>query len=188
MEDQLRSLVAQDEKLLWVGHPEPFDTMDKTNKNSLIFGIILKLAAIAGCLTLYINPALASNGIRHIPVIAILAFGAYALANPFLVAARLRSRTLYGLTDKRILRAGTNEGSVPYADIRSAVLRTDADGHTSLLCGDRTKKLKPRQWRLEADAAFINKPDGPEDQRVVLYAIPADKELKALLNKYLHVQ
>ena len=36
METKLRNLLAEDETLLWSGRPEPFETLDKTNKQSII--------------------------------------------------------------------------------------------------------------------------------------------------------
>jgi hypothetical protein len=55
------------------------------------------------------------------------------------------------------------------------------------LCGPRTKNLKPRQGRGEADAAFINGPDDPEALRVILYNLPITKELKAILKEKIGV-
>ena len=48
--------------------------------------------------------------------------------------------------------------------------------------------LKPRQWRGEADAAFINGPDDPEALRVILYNLPMTRELKAILKEKIGVQ
>lgn len=187
METKLRNLLAEDETLLWSGTPEPFETLDKTNKKSIFIGLAIKIAIIATCLILYIHAALNAVGIKPGVIIFILALGGYAICNPFITAKRLREKTIYGLTDKRVLRAGTAEGGVPYERMKSVVLRMDEDGHTSLLCGPNTKNLKPRQWRSEADAAFINGPDDPEALRVIMYAIPNDKELKTLLKKYLQI-
>ena len=41
-----------------------------------------------------------------------------------------------------------------------------------LLYGPRARNLKPRQWRGEADAAFINGPDAPDALCVVLNNLP----------------
>ena len=173
--------------MLWSGTPEPFETLDKTNKKSIFIGLAIKIAIIVVCLVLYIPAALNAVGIKPGVIIFILAIGGYAICNPFITAKRLREKTIYGLTDKRVLRAGTAEDGVPYERMKSVVLRMDQDGHTSLLCGPNTKDLKPRQWRSEADAAFINGPDDPEALRVIMYAIPNDKGLKALLKKYLQI-
>ena len=184
MEEQLREQLLEDEQLLWVGAPESFETLDRTNKTSIIVGTIIK-----GGVTLFLVYAFSfaqGNGSNNIGlIVVVLMFAAFALLNPFLVARRLRKKTIYGLTDKRILRAGTFNEAVPYDRIKTAVLRTDADGHTSLLCGSRAVNLKPRQLRAEADASFINSNDEPEAARVILFALPMDSKLKALLERYL---
>lgn len=188
MENSLRELLEEDEKLLWFGRPEPFETLDKTNKKSIVIGLVIKVLVIIGCLALYAQSVTTTGDFKPVVPGMVFAVGAYAIASPFLIARRLRKSTLYGLTDRRVLRTGANSESVPYERIKSAVLRRDEDGHTTLLCGPRTRNLKPRSWRGEADAAFINGPDDPEALRVILYNIPMDKKLQAVLGQYLHVQ
>ena len=121
-------------------------------------------------------------------IIVVLLFTGFAVINPFLIARRLRKKTLYALTDMRVMRSGVYDEAVPYERIKNALLRTDADGHTTLLCGPRAVKLKPRQFRAEADASFINTLDAPETARVILYALPMNTELMALLKKKLPIQ
>lgn len=188
MEQKLRELLEEDEKLLWCGAPEKFETLDKTNKQSILTGLVIKIAITAGILVYYILASVKGTGVKWGLVAAILACGAYAMANPFLTARRLRDKTFYGLTDRRVLRTGANDESVPYDRMKSPALRTDADGHTSLLCGPRTRDLKPRQWRSEADAAFINGPDDPEAVRVILYNLPMSSTLKKILKDHLDVE
>lgn len=186
MEEQLREQLMEDEKLLWMGCPESFDTLDRTNRTGIVVGLIVKALVALGILIIYIVSA-GQQGISVKPgmIVAILALAAFAMLNPFLVARRLRKKTIYGLTDRRVLRSGSNDGAVPYERIRNAVLRTDSDGHTSLLCGPRAYRLKPRQWRGEADASFINNREEPEADRVILYALPMDGRLRELLYQYL---
>mgnify|MGYP007069925427 CR=1 FL=1 len=188
MEQKLHELLEEDEQLLWCGRPERFETLDKSNKQSILVGLVVKVLVVAGILAMYIRAALAAAGVKWGIIAAILAIGAYAVLNPFLTARRLRSKTFYGLSDRRVLRTGANDESVPYERIKSAALRMDADGHTTLLCGPRTKDLKPHQWRGEADASFINGPDDPEALRVILYNLPMTKELKAILKEKIGVQ
>ncbi len=185
MEKRLRDLLERDEKLLWTGRPEPFQFLDRTNKTGIVMGLIIKAAITLAVLVFYIGACKETGSISPGIILIILVLGGIALTNPFLVAGRLRNRTFYGLTDRRILRAGSHDTGVPYKRIKSAALRTDPDGHTSLLCGSRTLKLKPSQWRVEADVDFINNQDEPEAARVILYSIPVDAELEALLSRYL---
>ena len=189
MEKQLREHLLENEQLLWTGRPEAFETLDKSNKTSIMVGLVIKLVVTLGILLLYGMSARQDGGnIKPIVIVFILAIAAFAIVNPFLLARRLGKKTIYGLTDKRIIRSGSTDGAVPYARIKKAVLRTDDDGHTCLLCGPRACGLKPRQWRGEADAAFIDSHDEPEADRVILYALPMDDRLKDLLNKYLPLE
>ena len=189
MEQQLREHLMEGEQLLWSGRPEAFETLDKTNKSSIITGLVIKLLVTIGLLVVYVISA-RDNSVPIKPgvIIAILALAAVALANPFLIARRLRRKTVYGLTDKRVLRSGVFDQAIPYERIRSAELRTDEDGHTSLLCGPRSAGLKPRKWRGEAEASFIDNRDEPEAARVIFYAIPVSEEVKGLLKQYLPIK
>lgn len=188
MEQQLREHLTEGEQLLWSGRPEAFDTMDRTNKAEIIAGLVIKVLVTLGILALCFISAREQGKVSPLFIAIVLAFAAFLLANPFLIAGRLRKKTIYGLTDSRVLRCGVHDESVPYARIKSAVLRTDADGHTSLLCGPRAVNLRSRQWRGEADASFIDAHDDPEAARVILYALPMDDALKALLDKYIPVE
>ena len=187
MEQSLREHLMEDEQLLWTGRPEAFETFDRTNKTSLIIGLIIKVVVALGLIITYVA-SLDKDSIKPGIVIIVLLFAAFALINPFLVARRLRKKTLYGLTNKRVMRSGAYDQAIPYERIKSAVLRTDADGHTTLLCGSRAVNLKPRLWRAEADASFINNAGEPEADRVIFYAVPMSDELESLLEKYLPVK
>ena len=189
MEQQLREHLMEGEQLLWSGRPEAFETLDKTNKSSIITGLVITLLVTIGLLVVYVISA-RDNSVPIKPgvIIAILALAAVALANPFLIARRLRRKTVYGLTDKRVLRSGVFDQAIPYERIRSAELRTDEDGHTSLLCGPRLAGLKPRKWRSEAEASFIDNRDEPEAARVIFYAIPMSEEVKGFLKQYLPIK
>ncbi|MBP5169073.1 MAG: hypothetical protein ILP14_07710 [Oscillospiraceae bacterium] len=188
MEEQLREQLLEDEQLLWTGCPESFNTFDKTNKPSIVFGLVIKALFILGILFMFLYSA--QNGGSKQPgiFICIIAFAVFTVLNPFLIARRLRKKTIYGLTNKRIIRSGSTDNAVPYERIKKATLDTDKDGHTTLLCGERAVDLKPRKWRGEADASFIDTHDAPEADRVILYALPMDGKLNDLLYKYLPIK
>ena len=185
MDNQLREHLMENEQLLWTGRPESIDTLDKTNKTSIIVGSIIKATVTLGLILLYIFSSQGKGDVMPSLIVCILALGIFALVNPFLTARRLRKKTIYGLTDKRVMRSGVYDEAVPYTRIKSAVLRSDEDGHTSLLCGPRAVNLKPQKWRGEADASFINNAAEPEAERVILYALPMDDRLKEILNRYI---
>lgn len=54
---------------------------------------------------------------------------------------------LYAVTDKRLILVREAVRDMDFGRIKSASLRRDADGHTSLLCGERALKAKPDKWR-----------------------------------------
>lgn len=188
MEEQLCEQLLEDEQLLWTGCPEPFDTLDRTNKTGIIVGLVVKALVSLGILVMFIVSAREGRGIHPGVIACIPAIGAYAMLYPFLIARRLRKKTIYALTDRRVIRSGATDNAVPYERIKRAVLRADKDGHTSLLCGPRACDLKPRQWRGEADASFLNNNAEPEASRVILYALPMDDKLRELLNQKLPLE
>ncbi|MBP5169043.1 MAG: hypothetical protein ILP14_07560 [Oscillospiraceae bacterium] len=188
MENQLHEHLMENEQLLWTGQPKSIETLDKTNKTSIVVGSIVKALITLGIIMVFIFSGQEKGTISPGIIVVILAFGIFALVNPFLTARRLRKKTIYGLTDKRVMRSGATDEAVPYERIKNAVLRSDKDGHTSLLCGPRAVNLKPRKWRGEADASFINNADDPEAARVILYALPMDDKLKELLNRYILIK
>ena len=188
MEQQLREHLMEDEQLLWIGRPEAFETFDRTNKTSIIVGLVIKVIVTIGLILIFTASSGEKGNIGPGIIAFVMLFAVFALVNPFLIARRLRKKTIYGLTNKRVMRSGVYDEAVPYERIRSAVLRTDADGHTTLLCGPRAVNLKPRQWRGEADASYINTLDTPEAARVIFYAMPMSDELKSLLEKYLPIK
>ena len=52
MEEQLREHLMDGERLLWSGSPESFETLDKTNKTSIIVGFVIKALITLGILLL----------------------------------------------------------------------------------------------------------------------------------------
>ena len=54
MEQQFGELLEKDKKLLWCGKPQRFETLDKTNRQSILTGTVIKLIVIGGILALYI--------------------------------------------------------------------------------------------------------------------------------------
>ena len=188
MDEKLREMLAEGETLLWSGQPLPFDTLDATNRRGIIISTVVKAVVTAGILAGYCA-AVAREGSGFQPglVVLILLIAGFALYYPFRTARHLRRNTLYGLTDRRVLRVGSKDEGVPYDRIKSASLREDADGQFTLLCGRRAQKLRPGRWRNEADTPFINDSGAPEAQSVLLYALPMDDRLRGLLKQYLQI-
>ena len=188
MEEKLNAMLAADETLLWSGRPVSFKTFDNTNRKRILLGFLIKGIILALVLVQYFRLSAGTEaGARPGLILLILLFGGFAFYAPFHTARRLRRTTLYGLTDRRVLRISTKEESVPYERIHSAALRADGDGQYSLLCGPRAMKLRSDKWRDDADYPFADDPNEPEANSVILYALPVDSRLKAVVAQYLPI-
>ena len=185
MYEKLSEMLVNDEKLLWYGRPEPFKTLDQTNKKHIITWLIVKCLIIIGLAAAYFITHTGIQKNDFLILILFAALGGFAVSYPFIIVKHLRNRKIYGLTDQRILRIGESKESVPYTRIKNAALRIDADGHTSLLCGEKTIKLRPYRWRAAADVAFSNRPEDPEAEDIVLYALHMDSNLESVLKEHL---
>ena len=186
MEEKIRESLEKGEELLWIGSPEQFDTMDKSNGGSIRRGSIIKAVVTVTLVVLYILAA-KKNGADIMPVLIVLlvACGGYAIANPFLTADKLRKKVCYAVTDRRLVTVTSEVKGVPYELIREAVIKTDADGHSTLLCGHDAVKFKPTRWRGESVvSARLNSETGDCDS-LVLYAVPEIEKVKALVGQYL---
>ena len=104
MEKSLRALLEEDEKLLWFGSPEPFETMDKTNKKSILIGLVIKALVIAGCLALYIQSARSTGEV--LPMKRVLK----TLLNPALLVLIVAAAILISMLLSRI-----NNDNDPFA-------------------------------------------------------------------------
>lgn len=184
MEEILKSALKENEQLLWSGRPESFDTLDATHKHSFIVKSITAaiVAVIAEVLYLWLAK---KNGANIMPLVMVL----IALAAAFspicvwLDASRLRKSVLYGVTDKRLILVRDGVKGVEFEKIDAAAFKTDADGHTTLLCGRRALKAKPSAWRastLVGQSAYEEICDS-----FAFYALPADDSLKSTLKEHL---
>ena len=185
MEEKFKTLLQPGETLLWCGRPAAFETLDKTNKSGILIATAIKVVVMTCLIGSYVAAAARSANFNTVILFCLFALTAFVIAMPFLTASHLRKRIVYGLSDRRILRAGFAEGGVPYKRIKTAALRTDSDGHTTLLCGPRAMKLPAGRWRANADTAFSDDADVDECTGAVLYALPMDDELEALLREHL---
>lgn len=184
MEEQFSALLEDEEHLLWCGRPEAFETLDKTNRGPILRGLAIKITIMLVSLILYILTS-HEAGVNTGLILGFLVLGAIIAVSPFFVARRLKNDTFYGLTERRILRVGSKSGSVSYEIITVASLKTDADGHTTLLCGPDMQKMKSSKWRVYSDAGFLVDTESGICDRAVLYALPKDKKLAELLYRYL---
>ena len=74
---------------------------------------------------------------------------------------------------------------ISYDKIKTAEIKTDADGHTTLLCGPASVKTESDKWRTNATLGLRLDNDTLDCDGLTWYAIPNAKEAEALLKKYL---
>ena len=182
MEDILMKKLKDDETLLWSAKPEAFVTLDKTHKSRFIAKAIAIGVALIALMVLYIVAANKNNAPVQIPVILILlAAGAYGAFGEFLEANKLRSKTIYALTDQRMIAImGMSVETVEYGRMTEGDYEfvTDEDGHTSLLCGERAREVKPHGRRTATVCGAQNNAETGQCHGFAMYGIT--EEVKAI--------
>ena len=184
MKEKLDSILGKDEELLWFGSPESFETMDKTNGNSIKVGIVLKAVIMAALIAGYVIIA-AREGIMLGVILFLLAAAAYLILSPFLTARTLRKSVGYAVTDKRLIHIASDAKGIGYSAIREAALKTDADGHVTLLCGKDALKLSEHKWRNAATFPIRIDDETKECDCLVFYALPESEKVRELLSQYI---
>lgn len=188
MEEYLKKELGRDEKLLWTGRPEPFETLDQTNKKAiLVKAAVTGIVVAALCLAYILYAGGSGVGVKvGVPVIVVL-IGIFVALRPLIDAVKVRKRVMYAVTDKRLLIVSDCVRSVGYSSINEACFRTDEDGHHALLCGEKGVKMKPSAWRVAVlTGVYIDEETGLCDS-FVLYAIPDVEKVKDILKAYLPV-
>lgn len=186
MEDRVREILEPGEELLWIGSPEKFDTMDKTNGGAIKLGTVIK-AVVFGALTALYIMAVSKNGagVKSGIIILFALLAAYSIGNPFLTVNKLQKKTGYAITDRRLIAVGSDVKGVEYSAVKSAVIKADEDGHSTLLCGNDGMKLKASKWRNAAVGPFTVDSDSGECSSLVFYALPEAQKVEELLKQYL---
>ena len=176
MEEKLKAKLKDDETLLWTAKPEAFETLDSTHKKHFVMkGILLSVIFLA-LIAIYIRAALSTHSTIQIPVILIgLAAYAYGLFGEFLDANKLRNKSLYALTDQRMIAVmGMSVEAVDYERLSDYEFVTDEDGHTSLLCGERAREVKPYGRRSATVCGAQNNAETGECHGFAMYGITAE--------------
>ena len=188
MEDMLSSVLETGEEVLWRGKPETFKTLDKTHKPVIIKGEIIKLVVSIALIIAYIVTVSNSGaGVKPGIIVIILAVLAYALASPFLHANSLRRKVEYVITNQRLITVKDDAKGVEFSKIKVAEIKTDDDGHTTLLCGPTSVKTETGKWRTDAALGLRLDNDTLDCDALTWYAIPNAKDAEVLLKKYLPI-
>ena len=190
MEDILKSKLKDDETLLWCAVPEAFETLDKTHKAHFMRKAILITLGMVAVILLYILAAAKNHAaVQPLVIAVLLAAGAYGIFGDILDANKLRKKTVYGLTDQRIIAVmGMSTESVDYERMGKGDYEfvTDEDGHTSLLCGERAREAKPHARRSVTVCGAQNNAETGECHGFGMYGITAEvKAIDAILSKYI---
>ena len=188
MEERINEMIEEDEKLLWEGRPEAFQTLDKTNKSHFIKSSIITAVVtiiVLGGYILAIRRTGAELKMGLVVIIALLSL--YLIFNIFIQANRLRGKTGYAITDKRLIVVSGDAKGIPYSQIPLASIRTDEDGHSSLLCGAHAVKAPPSKWRGSAAIGIRTDSETGICDDLVMYAISEPEKVRNILKPYLTV-
>lgn len=189
MEEKLKAKLKDDETLLWTAKPEAFETLDSTHKKHFVMkGILLSVIFLA-LIAIYIRAALSTHSTIQIPVILIgLAAYAYGLFGEFMDANKLRNKSLYALTDQRMIAVmGMSVEAVDYERLSDYEFVTDEDGHTSLLCGERAREVKPYSRRSATVCGAQNNAETGECHGFAMYGITAEVDnIEKILSQHIH--
>lgn len=182
MDNDLRSALEKDEKILWEGSPEPFVTLDKTNKIAFIRKTVITVLV---CLALILTYSLGTIPLENFKigvVLIIMFFGALIISSVFMDARKIRKQR-FAITNQRLIRQGDELRSISLSKIKKYLFSMDEDGHTSLLIGDDAVKKKSSKWRtMGASTIFINDETG-ECEQAVFYAIAKPDSFKKVFEE-----
>lgn len=177
MEEKLKLKLKEDETLLWSARPEAFEILDKTHKAHFMKKAILIGVIFAAVVAFYIYMAIDTNSTIQIPVIIIgLAAALYGMFGEFLDGKKLQNKTLYALTDQRMIAMmGMSFEAVDYERMTPDYeFVTDEDGHTTLLCGERAREVKPYSRRTVTVCGAQNNAETGECHGFAMYGITAE--------------
>ena len=191
MEEKLKAKLKDDETLLWTARPEAFEILDKTHKAHFVKKAILIAVIVAAAIAVYINAAIKTNSPVQIAVIIIaLIAGGYGMFGEFLDGRKLQNKTLYALTDQRMIAfMGMSFEAVDYSRVKDYEFVTDEDGHTSLLCGERAREVKPHGRRSVTVCGAQNNAETGECHGFAMYGITAEvKNIEKIISGRIGVE
>ena len=183
MEDIVKEALREDETILWQSKPEAFETLDKTNKKRFWVTLCICAAAFAVLAVLYLFNGKTEP--KPSVVVILLVLCGFAPVRRNLDANQIR-KLRYIVTNERLLVVSGDVKGVELSRVKQAVLRTDADGHLSLLAGTDGVKKRQSYWR---DLALIGQPGSSSDEEAIdtfgFYAVEDKKGLERVLKQVL---
>lgn len=189
MEEKLKAKLKDDETLLWSARPEAFEILDKTHKGHFMKKAVLIAVVFLAIVAYYVYMANKTSSPVNAPVILIgLAAALYGMFGEFLDGKKLQNKTLYALTDQRMIAMmGMSFEAVDYERMtHDYEFVTDEDGHTTLLCGERAREVKPYSRRTVTVCGAQNNSETGECHGFAMYGITAEvKNIEKILSKYI---
>lgn len=184
MNNKLNEHLQEDEKLLWSATPE-FKALGETHKGFYIAKTVVVLAAMAAFMAYYLSlVSIGQTDFKVIIVVIMAALAAVVLALEWVDAGKMK-KTVYGITDRRLISVVENAvHTVDYDMIKEYKFDTDKDGQISLVIGKSAMAAKARAHRTNAVFGTRMTDDGTACERFVLYAIPEADKVEALMKKY----
>jgi len=185
MQDKLKEELYPEEKLLWSGAIEGFETMDKTNKAAYIKRAVLLCSVVAALCIIYVVYATSKGIDLKLGLIAIAAvLAVIGSLNFYSQAAKLR-KMVYAITDQRIISIADVPKYVERKTVKDVELKMDDDGHMSLLFGKKVIESKSHQWRTYALLDPYVDTETGTCERFALYAVPDAESIKKVLCDFL---
>ena len=178
---ELDRVLKAGETLLWSGKAENYQILDTTNKPVFIFRSILCAAICVVVEVLYAATAISTGAGIKWGIVAVLFAACAASPILFLTRSLKLKKYVYAATNLRLLIVTDQTKEIDYPRVKRCAFKTDADGHTSLLCGAKALASKPGKWR---EMAFFGNPgdDGVSPcEKFVFYAVDRPEELRKVL-------
>ena len=171
----ISAILAKEESLEWASRPEPFETVDATNKKALIRRWLLCAVVGIALIVIYIIAASKSDsaGITPIIPIVIAVVAIYIAVLPFLDARTIRRKKTFVLTNRRAIlyESDSNLKSFPFENMDEVKIIRKGGNLCDVLFGSaaikrpyykiRLTALMPRESMKDADSfvrgmAFYN--------------------------------
>ena len=183
MEDIIKEALREEETVLWQSKPEAFETLDKTNKKR--FWVTLCICTVVFIAIMALSLFNGKTEVKPSVVVILFVLCAFAPLRRILDANQIR-KLRYVVTNQRMLVVSGDVKGVALERVKQAVLRTDADGHLSLLAGAEGVKKRQSYWR---DLALIGQPGASSDDEPIdtfgFYAVEDKKGLERVLKQVL---
>ena len=178
---ELNKVLNVGEKVLWKGGPEKYKILDKTNTQTFILRCALCALICILVEISYILMARYSEVDILWWLIGLIFIGCVTSPILFLLRSRKLRKHVYVVTNTRLLILKDPVMMVSYRRIQECALKTDADGHTTLLCGNKAVTSKPRKWREISYFGDVGGAETDPCSTFAFYAVQRPDELRIAL-------